>query len=100
MGLNDFWDSPFETITEPYTDIFESVTGNGSVFFLFPVIVLTIALYIKTQSGVMASMFMIGCGALLSAINVFGGNGQMTAVFIIFTAFGFVGLFVSMLFQK
>lgn len=100
MPITDFWNETWNTTTEPYTDIFNDVLGNGSVFYMFPVIVLTIAIYLKTQSGVMASMFMIGCGALLSTANIFGGSLQMTAVFIIFTAIGIVGLFVSVLFHK
>lgn len=93
---------PWNMVTHSWSDLFESVLGSGSgmVFLLVPVIVLTIGLWVKTQNGVICSMFMISCGVLFSAGGVFTGSLGVLPVFIIFTAIGFVGLFMSMLFQK
>jgi len=103
MAVNgsEFIDQPFNTSYSPFIDLFEGIVGNGYVFFLIPVIVLTYGIYIKTDKNtIMASLFMITSGALLSGGGIFTGAHDIAIAFTLFTAFGFVALFTSILFMK
>ncbi len=102
MALNgtEFMNDPWGTIFSPFTNFFEDAIGNGQVFYLFPLIILTFGIQIKTQNSIMTTMFMIGSGALLGAGSLFTGATSMAVMFTIFTALGFVGLFMSILFQR
>lgn len=91
---------PWGTIFSPWTNLFENVVGNGGVFYLFPLSVLAFALYTKTQNTLMPSMFIMASGALLAGGNIFIGATSIAAVYIIFTAIGITGLFISLFFQK
>ena len=102
MALNGslFINDPFNTSYQPWINLFESITGNGYLFFLFPVIVLTLALLYKTKKPEAASLFMIASGSLLSGGGIFVGSPDMVIAFTVFTAFGFVSLFASIIFMK
>ena len=102
MAVNgsEFVDQPFNTSYGPWTDLFGSILGNGNVFFLVPVIVLTYGVYLKTESPIMASLFMITSGSLLGSGSIFVGAHDLAIAFTVFTAFGFVALFASILFMK
>ena len=103
MALNgsELINNPFNTSYSPFTDLFESIlTGGGMLFWLIPLIGLTLGIYIKTENPVMAMMFMVGGGSLLSGGSIFTGSPAMSIVFIAFTALGLVGLFMSLLFQR
>lgn len=102
MPLNgsEFMDQPWNTTFSPFTNFFENITGNGAVFYLIPFIVLTFGIYFKTKQPVMASLFMLASGSLLASSGYLVGMPEISAAFILFTAMGFVALFVSLLFQK
>ena len=102
MAINgtEFMNDPWGTAFSPFTDFFGSVIGNGQIFYLFPLVVLTMGIQIKTQNSVMTTMFMIGSGALLGTGSLFVGATPMAIMFTIYTALGFVGLFMSLLFQR
>lgn len=102
MAISDFLDEPMGTIFEPFTDLFEVLINPnaGGVFYLFPLIVLTYAVHIKVKQPAVTSMFMIGAGATLSSGGLFWGASAMAAVFLIFSAMGVVGLFLSIYFQR
>lgn len=102
MAMSDFLDDPLGTVFEPFTDLFEGLIhpNAGQVFYLFPVIVLTFALQLKVKNYAVTSMFMIGAGATLSGGGIFLGASTMAAVFLIFSAMGLVGLFLSIYFQR
>jgi hypothetical protein len=89
----DLWN----TTTGPFTDIFQRFIGNGNVFYLVPLIVLTIGLYIKTKNTVVPSMFMISAGACLGVGALSVGMTDMGTVFIIFSAIGLVPLFSGLI---
>jgi len=91
---------PFNTTFKPFTDFFQGITGNGMIFFLFILVVLTIGLYIKTRKVEVPTLFMIGSGALLSSGSIFTGATDMAIAFIIFTALGFTALFVGLFFRR
>ena len=102
MAINgtDWFNNPWNTTFSPFTDFFEDATGVGNTFYLLPLIVLTFGIYIHTKDAVMASMFMIASGALLSSSSLFAGAVELVPVFVIFTAIGFVGLFIGIVFHK
>jgi len=102
MPLNgsELINDPFNTTFSPFTELFERIAGHGMLFFLFPVIVLTFAIYSKTEDALAATMFMIGCGGILSAGSMFVGSPELTGIFIIFTAAGIVGMFAILFFGR
>jgi len=100
LNGSDLINDPFNTTFSPFTGFFERTTGAGMLFFLFPVIVLTLAIYMKTEDPLMATMFMIGSGASLTAGSMFIGSSEMSIVFIIFTAMGIAGMFASLFFGR
>lgn len=102
MALNgtEFMNDPWGTIWSPFTNMFNDIIGNGQVFFLFPLVIITLGVQYKTRKPVMTSMFMISSGAVLSGGSMFANAPGMAGAFIIFTALGIVGLFLSILFQR
>lgn len=102
MPINgsDLINEPWNTTFSPFTDLFESMAGNGQLFFLVPLSFVIIALYVKTRDPVMVSMFMLVSGSLLATGNIFFGAINMATVFTIFAAIGLVGLFLSIFFRR
>ena len=92
---------PFNTTFSPFTDLFEGMLpGTAAAFFLLPLSIITIALFVKTRDPVMVSMFMMASGALASAGSIFVGAIGMVPVFVIFSALGVTALFVSLFFKR
>jgi len=102
MALNgtEFFDNPWNVTFSPWTDLFANVTGVGSIFYLFILIIVSFGVQIKTQNPVMTTMFMMGSGALIGSGYLFIGAFELALVFYIFTAFGIAGLFLNMFFQR
>jgi len=102
MAVNgsNFIDQPWNTTFSPYTDIFENVVGNGQVFWLFPLIILTFGIFVKTRNPAVTSLFMIASGGILGSGSIFLGAGQMGVVFGIFAGIGVVSLIIGMIFQR
>ena len=102
MALSEFLNNPLDVVFESFTDLFEGLINPnaGQVFFLFPLVVLTYGVQLKVKNYTVTSMFMIGAGATLSGGGMFIGTSTMAAVFLIFSAMGFVGLFLSIYFQR
>ena len=84
--------------TGPYTDLFEHFFGHGEVFYLVPLIVLTIGLYIKTNNITIPSMFMFGAGSILAVSTFAIGLPFMGLLFSIFAALGIVSLFANLIY--
>lgn len=97
---SELMDDPWGTIWSPFTDLFENIVGNGMVFFIFPIIILTFGVYIKTEDVVMPIMFLITSCALFSSINLFTGAFDVAIIFIVFTAFGFTALFIKLFYMS
>lgn len=105
MAINgtEFINDPWGTVFSPFTDFFNNILPGvdvGHLFYLFPLIVLAFGVQIKTESGLMTSMFIIGSGALLGLSGIFVGATQIAVVFLVFSALGIVGMVTSLLFQK
>lgn len=84
--------------TDPFTNLFEHFIGNGEVFYLVPLIVLTIGLYIKTDNIVVPSMFMIASGAIFSIATFSIGIPTMGFMFAIFATIGIASLFINLIY--
>ena len=92
---------PFNTTFSPYTDLFDSMlTGTGAAFFLIPLSIIAVALFVKTRDPVMVSTFMMASGVLASSGSIFIGAMGMVPVFVIFSALGIAGLFMSIIFKR
>lgn len=102
MPISEFLDNPLDTMFEPFTNLFETLIhpNAGGVFWLLPLIILTLTIQLKVKDSTVTSMFMIASGALLSGGGIFLGASTMAGVFIIFSAIGFVSLFMSIYFQR
>ena len=97
---SDLINQPWNTTWSPYTDFFEKTMGNGNIFYLVPVLVLTASIYVKTHNPVMASLFMVASGILMAGGSVFLNAPEMSIIFTIFTAIGFAALIMSLIFQS
>lgn len=97
---SDIITDPWNTTFSPFTDLFARVVGEGHLFYLVPLIFITIALYVKTRDPVMVSMFMLASGILLAGGNIFIGAIEMSGIFVIFAAIGIAGLFISLLLKR
>lgn len=84
--------------TDPFTNLFEHFFGQGEVFYLVPLIVLTMGLYIKTDNIVVPSMFMIASGSILSISTFAIGIPTVGFLFAIFTAIGVASLFINLIY--
>jgi len=93
---------PFNTLFSPFTNFFEGILGPGlgAAFFLLPVTVLALGVYVKTNDIVTTSMFLLLTGALLFTGSIMAGIPEMGIIFIIFTAMGIVSLFIGIIFQR
>ena len=86
--------NPFNTVFSPFT----SILGSG--FWLVPICFIAAALYVKTRDMTATSLFILGSCSILSGGNIFIGNETMGFVFLIFAAFGFIGLVLSIYFMR
>ena len=89
LNGTEFVNSPIDTILSPFIDMF------GTGFYLIPILVLAGALYMKTRDPAMVSLWILGCGSILSTVSLFTGYIELNYIFIILTALGFVGLVLS-----
>lgn len=96
----DFMNNTFGIPFSPYTDLFQNIFGNGNAFFLVPLIALTIGIWYKTEEPIMASMFMIGAGAILGMGSMTIGLNDMGLMFTIFSAIGLTILIMSFIFGR
>ena len=84
--------------TDPFTNLFHHFFGHGEIFYLVPLIVLTIGLYIKTNNITVPSMFMLGAGSILAVSTFAIGLPYMGLLFSIFAALGIVTLFANLIY--
>jgi len=95
----EFVNNPWNTTFSPFTNLFQIIFGNGNVFYLVPLIALTIGIYYKTDEPVLASLFMIGSGGILSLGTFFAGVETLGIMFTIFAAIGIAVLVISLIMQ-
>jgi len=102
MALNgtEFVNNTLQLPFKPFTDLFQNLFGNGDVFYLVPLIGLTIALWYKTEEPVLVSMFMIGSGSILTMSSLFIGVYSLGGLFTIFTAMGITTLVITLILNR
>lgn len=97
--MDSLWELAFGT----WTHFFESILGpgGGNVFFLVPIMVLTVGLWFKNPSNPMAAVvFLMGSCALWGSANIFVGAYNVGYLFLIISALAITGLVLKTLFQK
>jgi len=102
MALNgtEWRNAPWNTTFSPYTDLFANIFGNGNIFYVLPIIVLSFGIYMKTESPVFAAMFLMAASGILTLGSFMGGLTELSMMFTIFTAIGFTIVVTSIIFQK
>jgi len=102
MAVNgsDFINDPFNTTYSPWTDLFADITGFGQLFWLMPLVALTIGVYVKTEDATTTSMFMLVSGALLGSGHIFLGSADIALAFYAFATMGAVGAIISVFTNK
>jgi hypothetical protein len=96
-------DSIWNMMWGTWTNFFERILGpgGGNVFFLVPIMVLTVGLWFKNPNQPLAALvFLIGSCALWGSANIFVGAYNVGYLFLIITALGMTGLVLKTLFQK
>ena len=96
MAINgtDFINNPWNTTFSPFVDLL------GMGFYLIPLSFIAVALYMKTRNPAGVSVFIFVSGLLLSGGSIFANYPEMAVVYTVFTAMGFVGLVLSIFFNR
>jgi len=96
MGLNgtELTEKPLDTIMTTFTDIL------GSAFWLIPIGIIAIALYIKTKNFTASSVWLMASTAILGSSNLFADHPEMSFLYYALTIMGFVGTVVSIYLMK
>lgn len=91
MGVNatELINNPWETIFSPFEDI---IPG----FWLIPIGVIAVALFIKTRSITVSSIWLFASCIMLGSGNLFVNNPEIAFVYFLFAVFGFIGVIVSL----
>jgi hypothetical protein len=93
---SDWIQSPFNETFRVYTDFFHDIVGFGMLFWIIPIAVIGLAIYIKTGKALLVSMYLLASGVLFSAGNIFVGGTAVGVLFIVIAAAGIAGLIYSM----
>ena len=96
MPLNgsDFVDNPWNITFSAYTDLF------GNAFYIVPIAFIAVALYIKTRSPIISSVWIWSSGLLMAGGNIFANNPDMAIIYGLFTAIGIAGTIISIFFME
>jgi uncharacterized membrane protein YfcA len=95
----DLWNLLWGT----WTGFFEKILGpgGGNVFFLVPIMVLAMGLWIKNgDKPMLAVVFIIGSCALLGSGNLFFHAYGAALIFLIITALGMTKLIMDAVFNR
>lgn len=100
MAINEtnFTDNIWNYTFKAWTNLFNNYVGNGNIFFIFPLIIVTMGIYVKTENPVLTSMFMISSGAVLGFGTLSAGIPDLPLLFVLFAAMGLVPLFTFIFF--
>jgi len=85
--------NPLDTVMSPFTDLL------GSGFWLVPIGVIAVALFIKTRNVAVTSVWLMGSSLLIGS-SIFSSYPAMGFVYYLFTIIGFVGVIISIFFMK
>ena len=90
---SEFIDNPFNTIFGTFTDIM------GGAFWLIPIGVIAVALFIKTRSITVSSIWLMASTAIVGT-GVFVDYPEVGFIYYLFTVIGIVMTIVSIFFIK
>ena len=95
MSVNgsELIDTPLDTLFSVFTDIM------GGAFWLLPISVIALALYIKTREVSVVSIWLT-LSTLLVGSSIFSQYPEMGFVYYVFTVIGLIGIVVSIFFMK
>jgi len=90
MALNgsEMLSNPFDTFMSVYTDII------GQAFYLIPISIIGVALYIKTRNAAVSGIWFMMC-CLMVGTAIFSEYPEMAFVYYVFTVISLVGTVVS-----
>ena len=91
INVTELIDQPWDTILGCFIDLF------GTPFYLIPVSVIGVVIYIKNRNMIMVSMYLLVSCGLLSGASFFTGHEEMILVYVVLFALGLAGLFYSLL---
>jgi len=101
LNGTDLMNHPWNTTLMHFTNFFENTTGVGETLWLFILIILTFAVFVKSERHPLYTMLFLACGsATLSVGGIFQGAPIMTTVFTILTGIALAGMFISLYFQR
>jgi len=86
-------DSPWETVFSAFTDLF------GTGFYLFPLVLVSAIIFVKTRDIVTVGGFMLASGAVLASVDLFSGYPEMSFVFVVFATIGIIALVLGLYFN-
>lgn len=92
FNVNDTY-NPWNISFDPWTNLFQRFVGNGNIFYLFPLIIVTLGIYYKTGRSELVAVFMLASGALLGFGTLTMGIPDLPILFGLFSAMGLVPLF-------
>lgn len=81
-------DNPWETFSSVYTDIL------GMGFYLIPIGVIAVALYIATRTIAASSIWLMASTLLVGTV-IFADYPEMSFIYYLFTVLGLVGVIFS-----
>ena len=94
LNATQLLEKPFETVFSPFTNLL------GTGFYLIPLTMICVALYVNTRDVVVVSAFMVASGSLLAGGGIFTGYGEMAFAYMMFAALGIVGIVLSVFFER
>jgi hypothetical protein len=96
--------NPFETLWSTWTNFFDSILpgeNNGMVFFLVPIMVLAMGLWVKNpEKPMLPTVFIMGSCALLGSGGLFVGAYGASFIFLILTALCMTALVMNVVWNK
>jgi len=99
--MNVFAINGSDLINHPWNTTFLAYTNLlGPGVYLIVLCFIAAALYMKTKNAIAVTSFIWVSGLLLGSGGLFFTYPEMAIVFYIFAAFGFVGTFLGIYFNK
>lgn len=91
---SDLINNPWNTTFQAYTNLL------GPGVFLIVLIFICAALYMKTENAVAVTSFLTVASLLLISGGLYANWPEMSRIFLIVAAFGFVGTFLGIFFKN
>jgi len=86
--------NPWDTIFSPFSDIL------GGSFWLIPIGFIAVALFVKTRTVAVSSVWLMSSCLILGSGTIFSSYPEMSFVYYLFAVLGLVGVIVSMFIKK